>query len=151
MTRPAMTITLAIGAVACGLKTAPVAPELVRPLPATSLRATPAAGGVHLTWRRPTRYSGGGRMRDVERFTVERATGDAGPWTVVHTLVMADRYRLQQPGRLEWLDAGVDPGTTYRYRVVTITRDGQASEPSEPARVVHRTVASDGTTGDDAS
>jgi len=125
----------------CGLKTSPVAPELVEPMPPTNLRATPAPTGVRLVWRRPTRYTGGGPMRDIARFDVERVATDGTEWGVVGTLVMEDRYRLRQPRTIEWIDGGATAGTSYRYRVITVTRDGRASVASEPATVRHRTVA----------
>jgi len=128
---------------ACGLKTAPVAPELVQPRPATDLRATSVASGVRLVWRRPTRYSGGGRMRDLERFAIERSDGDAAPFTSAGVLVLRDRYQLRQPARLEWIDTTAVPGMQYRYRVVAVTLDGTASPPSDPARIRHRVVADD--------
>jgi hypothetical protein len=143
--------TLAAAATACGLKTAPVAPELVVPQPATELHASAAADGVRLVWRRPTRYSGGGRMRDIERFEIERATGDAPAWTSVGTLVMEDAYRLRQPRRIEWTDVTAAPGTRYRYRVLTRTRAGQTSTPSAPAAVRHRVVTPDRDRADGAS
>lgn len=151
MTRGGPALALALALAACGLKTAPVAPELVEPLPATNLHAHPAPSGVRLVWRRPTRYSGGGRMRDVERFDVERTTEESGAWTIVGRLVMEDRYRLRQPRQIEWIDETAVPGTHYRYRVVTVTRDGYESPPSDPAAVRHRVVAPEPDAADDPS
>jgi hypothetical protein len=135
----------------CGLKTSPVAPELVEPLPATDLQASPSSTGVRLTWRRPTHYTGGGTMRDIERFDVQRVEGDRTDWAVVGTLVMQDRYRLRQPRTIEWTDTSAAVGTTYQYRVVTVTRDGRASVPSKPASVLHRAVAPAPDAGHDPS
>jgi len=143
MTRRALLLGLAILGSACGLKTAPVAPELVVPTPPTSVHASPTATGIELAWRRPTRYSGGGRMRDIERFVIERSDESRPTWTEVGTVVMTDRYRLQQPRRIDWLDTEVAPGTRYAYRVVTVTRDGQHSVPSTPVALRHRVVAPD--------
>lgn len=125
----------------CGLKTSPVAPELVEPLPATDLQASPSPAGVRLTWRRPTHYTGGGTMRDIARFDVQRVEDDRTDWTVVGTLVMKDRYRLRQPRTIEWTDTSAVVGRRYRYRVVTVTRDGRASAASRPTSVLHRAVA----------
>jgi hypothetical protein len=151
MTRRRFALALALGLAACGLKTPPVAPELVEPLPATNLRAYPAPSGVRLVWRRPTRYSGGGRMRDVERFDVERVVAESDAWTVVGRLVMEDRYRLRQPRQIEWIDETAVPGTHYRYRVVTVTRDGYESLPSDPTSVHHRIVDPEPDTARDRS
>lgn len=149
MSRPVALLILALAA--CGLKTAPIAPELVEPMPPSSLRASPAADGVRLLWRRPTRYVGGARMRDIERFEIERTPADAEAWTLVGTLDMEDRYRLRQPRRIEWTDATAVPGTRYRYRVTAVTRDDRTSVASEPATVRHRVVAPEAAATDDPS
>lgn len=140
MTPPRLVLALALAAAGCGLKTAPVAPELVEPLPPTNLHAAPVPTGVRLVWRRPIRYSGGGRMRDIDRFDVERLGPDARGWQRIGTLSMEDRYQLRQPRTIEWTDTTAVPGTRYQYRVITVTRDGRRSLPSEPASVVHRAV-----------
>ena len=107
MRRSALVLALSVGVTGCGLKTPPVAPELVEPMPPTNVRATPAPTGVRLVWKRPTRYTGGGPMRDIARFDVERVANGGADWIVVGSLVMEDRYRLRQPRTVEWIDLGV--------------------------------------------
>ena len=50
----------------CGVKSAPIPPEYARPERILSLRAAPAAGGIMLSWDRPTQYPSGHAMRDLE-------------------------------------------------------------------------------------
>jgi hypothetical protein len=123
---------LAGAVVACGLKNAPVPPELVRPLPPAKITATAVRGGVQLRWRRPTQYTGGGRMRDLDRFDIERAPGAAGPFALAGTLTLADQQRFRQQRDLEWTDREVQPGATYAYRVIAHTVDGSRSVASPP-------------------
>src|SRR5262249_37911808 len=71
--RRASTLAAVLLLAACGLKTAPLPPEKVQPLEATSLVASSTTGGVQLVWRRPTNYTGGKRMNDLGGFEIERA------------------------------------------------------------------------------
>ena len=130
--------------VACGLKGDPVAPELVQPLPVERLSAAATSDGVALRWRRPTHYSGGGRMRDLVRFEIERAGGDVAqePFTLAGVLTLTDQQRFQQVRTLEWTDTLAAPNAEYWYRVIAVTRDGYRSPPSEPVFV--RTRAAGG-------
>jgi hypothetical protein len=126
---------LAIALAACGLKSAPVAPELVRPLPPTKLAAGAVGDGVRLTWRRPVAYTGGGRMRDLGRFEIERAPAAAGPFARVGTLTLADQQRFRQQRELEWTDHDVERSGEYAYRVIAFTLDGSQSAPSSVAQI----------------
>jgi hypothetical protein len=128
---PAIAVALA----ACGLKNAPVAPELVRPLPPAKVTAAPARDGVRLSWRRPAAYTGGGRMRDLGGFDIERAAGAGGSFIRTGTLALADQQRFRQVRTLEWTDHAVEPGTVYVYRVIAFTLDGARSAPSAPIEV----------------
>jgi hypothetical protein len=130
--------TLAVAAVlataACGRKSGPVAPELVRPQPATDLTAAAAADGVRLRWVRPLHYTGGGRMNDLGGFVIERAPGE-GEAPVFHrigTHELHDQERFQRERRVEWTDRDVVPGSRYLYRVVAVTLDGSRSAPAGP-------------------
>jgi len=125
---------LAIVLVACGLKNAPVAPELVRPTPPAKLAATAVGDGIRLTWRRPVAYTGGGRMRDLGRFEIERAPAPTGPFVLVGTLTLADQQRFRQQRDLEWTDHDVERGGDYAYRVIAFTLDGARSAPSSVAQ-----------------
>jgi hypothetical protein len=122
---------------ACGMKGDPIAPELVQPRPVERLSATAAPEGVALRWRRPTHYSGGGRMRDLVRFEIERArAGDPHqPFTLAGVLTLTDQQRYRQVRTLEWTDTMTTPGVEYLYRIVAVTSDGYRSPPSKPVAV----------------
>jgi hypothetical protein len=126
---------LAIFLVGCGLKNAPIAPERVRPMPPGKLAAGSVADGVRLTWRRPVAYTGGGRMRDLGRFEIERAATPTGPFVRVGTLTLADQQRFRQQRDLEWTDHEVVRGGDYAYRVIAFTVDGTRSAPSSVVQI----------------
>jgi hypothetical protein len=125
---------------ACGRKTAPKAPELVRPEAITSLAAENKPDGIVLTWRRPSRYVDGSRMRDLGSFLVERAAGDA-PFAPLATLAVTDRDRFRQIRHFRYLDGEVRPDVRYRYRIVTRTTDGYESVASNVAESLRTAVA----------
>jgi hypothetical protein len=132
----------------CGMKGDPIAPELVQPLPVERLSATAAPEGVALRWRRPTHYSGGGRMRDLERFEIERARigGATEAFAVAGVLTLTDQQRFRQVRTLEWTDTLAAPGAEYWYRVTAVTSDGYRSPPSEPVFVRTRPATTHPTT-----
>src|SRR5262245_43748083 len=88
---------------ACGRKTPPKAPELVRPEVIDNLDVKHAENGVELTWGRPDEYADGSRMPDLGTFTIERADGD-GPFRPIETLEVTDRERFQKIRRLHYTD-----------------------------------------------
>jgi fibronectin type III domain protein len=126
---------VAVALAACGLKNNPVAPELVRPLAPAKVTAASTRDGVELRWRRPTAYTGGGRMRDLAGFDVERAAVTAGPFAKVGTLALTDQQRFRQQRDITWTDREVEPGTEYVYRVIAFTTDGSRSAPSSPVQI----------------
>ncbi len=123
--------------VACGVKSAPVAPELVQPEAPANLAAIASPDGVKLTWIRPLQYRGGGRMNDLGGFTIERAPadGDPAPFARVATVPVQDQERFRKDRRVEWLDRDVTPGTRYLYRVTSFTLDDYTSGPAGPVAV----------------
>ena len=126
---------------ACGVKSRPLPPELVQPEPPTSLVAASRADGVRLTWRRPTKYSGGKHMRDLGGFEIDRATGADGlEFGRVGTVELTDQTRFRQERMMEWTDTSAVAGTTYRYRVVAYTVDGDRSTPGGPVTIEHHAV-----------
>jgi hypothetical protein len=135
-----LALVLALGAalaVACGRKADPLAPELVEPTPPEDLSAVSTPDGVRLSWRRPTRYSGGARMDDLGGFTIERAPADAGPaaFAEVGRVELTDQTRFRKERRLEWIDKTAVSGERYRYRVTAWTLDGYRSPPAGPVAV----------------
>ena len=136
-----LVLAAALLLVACGVKTRPLAPELVRPEPPTTLVAASTPDGVRLTWRRPVSYSGGRHMRDLGGFDVDRATGaDSVDFTRAGRFELNDQTRFRQERSMEWIDTSAEVGTTYRYRIVAYTTDGYRSEPSESVVISHRAV-----------
>jgi hypothetical protein len=128
---------LVLAALGCGNKGAVIAPELVSPEPPTDLAASPTPDGVRLTWTRPTKYTGGQRMRDLGSFIIERAVvADASPleFQRVGTIELQDQTRFRQDRRLEYTDTSVVADHEYVYRVRARTVDGYDSPWSGPAK-----------------
>ncbi|HLK12432.1 MAG TPA: hypothetical protein VKW76_13730 [Candidatus Binatia bacterium] len=138
MTRAAVLLGLALGAgAACGRKARPVPPELVEPLPPTDLTVASATDGVRLSWLRPDRYSGGGRMKDLDHFLIERALADATParFTAVATIAVTDQLRFRPERRFDWIDRSVTAGTRYLYRITAVTSDRYRSPAAGPVAI----------------
>ena len=123
--------------VGCGVKSGLRPPQAVQPEPMTDLRAASVKDGIELTWTRPMRYTGGGRMRDLSAFVVLR--GERGSkLSEVAQIPVTDRERFQVQHRFVFVDAGTILGQAYRYDVVALTSDGYRSVSSN-AVVVSRT------------
>ena len=130
-------VALAVTSAACGRKSPPLAPELVRPEPADNLSAISMPGGVRLSWQRPLRYSGGQRMNDLGGFVIERAPGEGAPaeFARVGTREVEDQERFRKERHLEWTDQNVVAGQRYLYRVTAYTLDGYQSAPAGPVAI----------------
>ena len=129
---------------ACGVRSRPFPPELVHPEAPGALIAKSEPDGIRVTWRRPTKYSSGKRMKDLAGFDVERADGtDSIAFTKVGYAEVTDQTRFRPDRTTMWIDTSAVIGNTYRYRVVATTLDGYRSEPSESVTILHRP----GTTG----
>jgi len=126
---------------ACGRKGPVKPPEFVHPATITDLQASNEADAIALSWERPTRYADGSRMTDLGEFRIERATGGAVAFDPIATLPVTDRERFQQITRFRFSDRGVEEGESYRYRVVSSTIDGYASEPSNVVTIVRQAAA----------
>lgn len=138
MRRAAVVVaSLLFAASGCGHKGPVQAPELVRPEPPTDIAANSTAEGVRVTWTRPTKYTGGQRLRDLGSFIIERADAETSPlrFERAGTLELQDRTRFRQERRLEYMDTTVTPGREYVYRVRARTMDGYESPWTGPARV----------------
>lgn len=130
-----VSIFAAVSVPGCGVKSAPVAPEYARPERILTLRATPAAGGINLTWDRPTHYFGGHQMRDLTSFVVMRAEGD-GPMTALVEIPVTDQERFQIEDEFTYLDGETKLGSRYRYTVIAIAGGSYRSEPSNEVKLV---------------
>jgi len=124
-----ITIFVAVGLPGCGVKSAPVPPEYASPERILSLHAQAGAGGIKLTWDRPTHYNGGHAMRDLSDFVLIRAEGD-GPMTALIKIPVTDQERFQIEDEFTYLDAETRMGDRYRYAVIAETSGGYRSEPS---------------------
>lgn len=116
---------------ACGRKTPPRPPELVRPQAIRDLQAERHQDGILLSWKRPEKYADGTRMIDLAGFRVQRRCAD-GPFESLATLEVADRDRFRQMRHFRYVDqSGAEPDC--RYRVFSFTLTGDYSEPSNDA------------------
>ena len=141
MTR-ALRVVAALAVLAsCGRKSAPVAPELVRPKAPGALSASSISDGIRLVWQRPLSYTSGHRMNDLGRFLIERSVGEDGEFVRVGELEMDDRMRFRKERRLEWVDHDVTLGQLYRYRVTSETLDEYRSRPAGPVSIRHHEPA----------
>ncbi|HZY59339.1 MAG TPA: hypothetical protein VFE56_06220 [Candidatus Binataceae bacterium] len=135
-------VLLALGAgllyAGCGIKSRPLPPEEVRPQRITDLVAVSVPTGIRIRWSRPEHYTGGGRMRDLGRFEILRASGGELP-AVITQVSVTDLQRFRQQHHFSFVDTDTEIGHRYRYLVVSITTDGYESLPSNQAEII-RTV-----------
>lgn len=124
---------VALGLPGCGVKSAPIPPEYASPERILDLRAEADAGGIKLTWSRPTRYVGGHSMRDLSAFVIKRADGD-GPMTALVNIPVTDRERFQLEAEFSYLDGETQMGNRYRYTVISEAA-GYHSDPSNEVEV----------------
>ncbi len=130
--------TLAIAVAAgCGVKSAPMPPEMARPERILNLRASVAAGGIDLSWGRPTRYTGGHAMRDLNDFVILRGEGD-GQMKALVEIPVTDQQRFQLQREFNYLDSETKLGKRYRYAVISETRDGYRSLPSNEVEIIRK-------------
>jgi hypothetical protein len=136
MTRRLLVVAALASLLACGLKNSPLPPETVKPESPSDLTARSVVEGVELTWRRPTKYSGGKRMNDLDYMAVERAPTDgSSDYVEVGRVVVTDRERFRQERKVTWIDTNAPVGSRFFYRIVAVTTDRYRSVPSEPVAV----------------
>ncbi|HEV7734843.1 MAG TPA: hypothetical protein VGR62_21920 [Candidatus Binatia bacterium] len=137
MTRRLLLATVLVTTIACGLKNDPLAPQLVQPDPPGNLAVASVAEGVRVSWRRPNRYSGGGKMNDLAYVAVERAPGEgAAPvFTEVGRVTVVDRERFRQERRTTWVDTNAPVGSRFLYRAIAVTLDDYYSKPAGPVAI----------------
>lgn len=116
----------------CGVKNAPVPPLMALPATITDLRTISDPDGIKLTWKRPTRYQGGGTMRDLGDFIILRAIGNATPEPLVE-IPVTDQERFSVQREFSYVDGETAIGQTYRYEIISRTLDGYDSAPSNQA------------------
>ena len=136
----AMALAIAAWSLGCGVKSAPVAPELARPQRIADLHAAADADGIRLAWERPTHHAGGGSMRDLGSFVILRAQGDGAMEALVE-IPVTDQERFSVERDFTYVDGETVLGNRYRYQVVAKTSDGYTSEPSNEAAFVRSNPA----------
>ena len=125
----------------CGKKGDPRAPELATPRVVENLTATSVPNGVALTWRRPTQYVDGRELKDLMGFVIFRkdispACVDCPvPYRPLTTVDLEDREKFIKQKQYRYVDEGVQPKMTYRYRVSSQLKDGSLSEPSNEVEI----------------
>jgi hypothetical protein len=118
----------------CGRKTPVRPPEAVAPETIENLNGFNVLEGIRLGWARPRESVDGTKLYDLGGFRIERAEG-SGPFGVIGRVQVMDRTRIRQRRRFIYTDMMVNPGASYRYRVVSYTVDGDTSDPSNVVAV----------------
>jgi hypothetical protein len=114
---------------ACGVKSSPVPPQTVYPAAISDLHASADPAGINLTWSRPTHYVSGHSMRDLGGFVLLRSAGNQ-PFEPLVELPVIDQERFSPQRTFNYVDSATQPGSSYRYEIVSRTIDGYTSEPS---------------------
>jgi hypothetical protein len=127
---------VAILILGCGVKSPPVAPEQAVPERIVGLEASAERNGVQLSWERPDRTAGGGRLRDLGSFELDRAE-NTGAFQELAEIPVTDQDRFQQQRKFTYLDAGAQAGHHYRYQVISSTLDHYRSVPSNHAELTY--------------
>jgi len=127
----------------CGRKGPLKPPEALVPAPIADLRANQQGDRILVSWSRPAGQEGGGALRDLDRFQLfRREVLPPGQ----DCEECSDAYKLLKTVDLDFprgvVAAGsryyfydVDPvdGTSYRYKVLSLKKDGTLSRDSNRA------------------
>ncbi len=128
-----------LGTAQCGRKTAPMAPELVRPMPVGGLTAEVTDEGVLLSWPRPKTYVDGSKMDDLAGFKLFRAEIKPGEnlpaYHEIAIVPVVDREKFRKAKRFHYLDKTPPRPAVYVYRVLAFSLDHYYSEPATSRRV----------------
>ena len=121
----------------CGRKTAVRPPDLIAPQTIQEISAVNKDAGIEISWKRPTRYVDGSHMLDLAAFRIERKRPCCG-FRHIQTITVEDRQRFRRKKRFRHLDATVDLGEAYSYRIIAITLDGFESDAGEAVFIRRR-------------
>lgn len=124
--------SLLLALTACGLKTAPVAPESIAPEPVKDLRAVSREGKFLILFKKPSRNVDGSKLTDLVGFKVMRRIMEENgcktcpeKFPFVQDIDIAHPQGVMIAGeRLAFTDAGVSPGMRYEYKVVAYNKSG---------------------------
>jgi hypothetical protein len=129
-----------VATAACGNKTTPLPPDLVRPQQITDLTAEPVAGGIRLSWSRPRETVGGYDMPDLDGVRISRASVSGTPepssprFETIATIHLDDRERFSKARKMTYDDHSATRGQTYLYQVEAFTLDDYVSAPSSSVK-----------------
>jgi hypothetical protein len=129
-------LTASFSVMGCGVKSPPIPPERAVPERIVGLDATSQKNGVLLSWERPDRTAGGGKLRDLGSFEVDRGE-NTGPFQQLVQIPVTDQDRFQQQRKFSYLDTGAEVGHHYRYQIISSTMDSYRSDPSNEAEITH--------------
>lgn len=121
----------------CGVKSPPIPPESAVPERIVGLEAAAQKHGVMLSWERPDRTAGGGRLRDLGAFEIDRAE-NTGAFRQLTDVPVTDQDRFQQQRQFTYLDSSAEVGHQYRYQVISSTLDAYRSDPSIEAEITYQ-------------
>jgi hypothetical protein len=113
----------------CGVKSAPLPPQMAEPAAITDLRASADPAGINLTWSRPLHYASGHPLRDLGGFVLLRGE-DHQPFQPLVELPVTDQERFAPQRKFSYVDGEARMGNSYRYEIVSRTIDGYTSAPS---------------------
>jgi hypothetical protein len=122
----ALSLLLSTG---CGVKGAPIPPEMAKPATIDDLQAEADPTGIELSWSRPTHYASGHNMRNLDSFVILRAE-PSQPFQPLVELPISDQERFSPQSAFDYVDGETQIGQNYRYEIVSRTLDGYTSAPS---------------------
>lgn len=136
MRRAFLLIMFAFSLVACGRKGEPRPPEVLAPSPVRFLTAAGEIDGITLSWFAPTTDASGDGLVDLTHFLVEKGESKPGEPTDFEFLkkieVVGEPAENQQ---YSFIDADVQPGKIYDYRVTANNNRGGQGLPPHILRV----------------
>ena len=143
MKRTILLLLMAVSLAGCGKKGALVPPEALRPAPVSDLRVEQKGEAFTVSWSRPTKEEGGGRLRNLallELFRREVLPRGEDCEQCPNAYQLMTSVDLDFPrgvavlgDRFFWFDTGVIRDRSYRYKVISRNSEGVASRPSNLA------------------
>ena len=127
----------------CGIKAPPISRDTIVPKRIVDLEAIPRDGRLLLTWTVPKENTDKTVLTDLEKFQIRRSEGalvaDAcrgcGEESKVIDEMKIDSVEERRGKRVSIFIEDQEPRRVYEYQVVSVTRKGYASSPSNPVTV----------------
>ncbi len=124
----------------CGRKGNPLPPLRHEPAAIKDLRAENQPDGILLSWSIP---QVDGRQKKIQKIRVLRAEGAVsckscpGKWTLMAEIHLDSPSPTQRrDGRIQYLDSEVSDGKVYQYRIISVTKSGGMSPPSNTVQIL---------------